>query len=86
MVSNQPPPASTLKRRILVATLALSLAHQWLGSAAAVAAGIVPAANAPAANAPAAQHPLTDTARNGVPIADIAPPSAAGAPSWAMPA
>ncbi|MDE2154034.1 MAG: filamentous hemagglutinin N-terminal domain-containing protein, partial [Betaproteobacteria bacterium] len=67
------PCFATLKRRMLTVTLALFLAQQWLGSAEAVAAGIVPAANAPAAN-----HPLTDTARNGVPIVDIAPPSAAG--------
>jgi filamentous hemagglutinin len=67
------PCFATLKRRMLTVTLALFLAQQWLGSAEAVAAGIVPAPNAPAAN-----HPLTDTARNGVPIVDIAPPSAAG--------
>ena len=58
------PCFATLKRRMLTVTLALFLAQQWLGSAEAVAAGIVPAPNAPAAN-----HPLTDTARNGVPTA-----------------
>jgi filamentous hemagglutinin len=73
------PQSRIARRRILVVTLTCFLAQQWVGTAAAVAA--VVAGIVPAANAPANQHPLTDTARNGVPIVDIAPPSAAGVSS-----
>ena len=73
------PRSRAVRRRIVAVTLTFFLAQQWVGSAAAVAA--VVAGIVPAANAPANQHPLTDTARNGVPIVDIAPPSTAGVSS-----
>ena len=71
--SSEPTRQRPALRVTLVAVLSLFLAQQWMGTAAAVAAGITPAAGAPAS-----QHPLIDTSRNGVPIVDIAPPSAAG--------
>ncbi|MHB8255348.1 MAG: two-partner secretion domain-containing protein [Acidiferrobacter sp.] len=73
------PQSRTVRRRILAVTLTFFLAQQWVGATVAVAA--VVAGIVPAANAPANQHPLTDTARNGVPIVDIAPPSTAGVSS-----
>ena len=73
------PRSRNARRRIIAVTLTFFLAQQWVGTAVAVAA--VVAGIVPAAQAPTNQHPLTDTARNGVPIVDIAPPSTAGVSS-----
>ena len=67
------PDVRSWQRLVLRLTLATYLAQILLVTVPADAAGVIVAPNAPAAS-----HPLTDRARNGVPIVDIAAPSAGG--------
>ena len=66
-------PTRFWQRSVARLTLAAYLAQTLLAVMPAYGAGIVVAPNAPAGS-----HPLTDTARNGVPIVDIAAPGVGG--------